>query len=58
MTDHSHAELDDHHGRLEELEARIQRLEKALADSEAGPRERYYESGSINPGMDDQGITP
>jgi len=58
MTDHSHAEIDAHDGRLEELEARIQRLEKALADSQAGPRERYYESGSINPEMDDQGIAP
>ena len=58
MSDHSHDKLDEHDGRLEALEARIQRLEKALADSEAGSSERYYESGSVHPELDDQGITP
>jgi len=58
MSDHSHEKLDEHDERLEALEARIRRLEKALADREAGPVEPYYESGSINPEMDDQSITP
>jgi len=58
MSDHTHAELDDHGGRLEALEARIQRLEQALQASEAGPAEKYYESGTIHPELDDQGIAP
>ncbi|MGI8777860.1 MAG: hypothetical protein ACR2LJ_10885 [Acidimicrobiales bacterium] len=59
MSDHTHAELDDHGGRLEALETRIQRLEKALQSSEAaGPGEKYYESGTIHPELDDQEIAP
>jgi len=58
MSDHSHDKLDEHDERLEALEARIQQLEKALAADEAGPGERYYESGSVHPELDDQGITP
>ncbi len=59
MSDHTHDELDDHGGRLAALEERIQRLEKALQDSSGeGSGEKYYESGSIHPELDDQGIAP
>jgi len=59
MSDHTHDELVDHGGRLEALEERIQRLEKALQDSErGGPGEKYVDSGSIHPELDDQGLAP
>ncbi len=59
MSDHTHDELEDHGGRLEALERHIQRLEKALADSAAGgSTEKYVDSGSIHPELDDQGIAP
>jgi len=59
MSDHTHDDLEDRVGRLEALEERIQRLEKALADSEAGGAgDKYFESGSIHPELDDQGIAP
>ena len=58
MSDHSHDDLEDRLARLEVLEERIQRLEHALARREQGPSERYYESGSEHPELDDQGIAP
>jgi len=59
MSDHTHDELEGRVGRLEALEERIQRLEKALHDSEGGGSgEKYYESGSIHPELDDQSIAP
>lgn len=59
MSDHTHDELVDHGGRLEALEERIQRLEKALRDSAAGgPGDKFVDSGSIHPELDDQGIAP
>ncbi len=59
MSDHTHAELDAHGGRLAALEERIQRLEKALQDrAGGGSGEKYYESGTIHPELDDQGIAP
>ncbi len=58
MSDHTHGELDDHHARLKALEARIQRLEKALEDSAGASTEKYVDSGSIHPELDDQGIAP
>ncbi len=59
MSDHTHHELEDRVGRLEALEERIQRLEKALQDRETGGSgEKYLQSGSIHPELDDQGIAP
>ena len=59
MSDHRHAEIDDHAGRLEALEQRIQRLEKALQDSETGgSTEKWVDSGLLHPELDDQGIAP
>ncbi len=59
MSDHTHDELEERVGRLEALEERIQRLEKALHDrAEGGTGEKYYESGSVHPELDDQNIAP
>jgi len=44
---------------LEALEERIQRLEKALQNSvDGGSTEKYVDSGSIHPELDDQGLAP
>jgi hypothetical protein len=54
--DHRH---DDLHERMEHLDARIQALEARLATRQEGdPGPKYYESGSIQPDLDDQAITP
>ena len=56
MSDHGHPELDEAHARLQALEERIERLEGSLDAKPKGPE--YYESGTVNPDLDDQSIAP
>lgn len=58
MTDHTHDDLEDRVRKLEVLEERIQRLEKALRDSETPGRGETFERGSIHPELEDEGIAP
>jgi len=58
MDDAAHRH-EDLHERLLHLEQRLQTLEaEATARAAGDPGPKYYESGSIQPEMDDQTITP